>query len=228
MPRARETTDSQEEWIQRLALEGLSGAEIHRRLKAEGLLDDPNPTISLRLVQDRKAKLSPSDSSGAWSLTSAAAEDARLVGDVFAYIVDQSGFRVWLTRDVAAQVIRVRATAPDVPAPWAYSIAYALWFRVAKAVRDEGIPPEPLDLRYVDLVLSARPWVSPERAEWCLALLNRLEAMEGARDSWRDLWSRLHLLSDTSDGMLGCFGNPWPAISTPVSTPEPLDSGGHP
>ena len=165
--------------------------------------------------------MAPPDPSGIWSFTSAAAEDSQFVGDVFAYVSDKSEFRSWLSRAVAARVVRVRQAAPDCPAPWAHAIAYSLWFR---EIRERASP----DRRYIDLVVSARPWVSPERAAWCLALLDQFEITEGDRDSWRDLWVRLHLLSDTSDGMLGCFGNPWPAISTPVSTPEPLDSGGHP
>lgn len=203
-----------------------SAARLHRRLMALGVIsvnEDGDPFVSEKTIGNWLKRLGPQaatrDTSPVWSFAESDSEHAQLVGDVFAYIADQSDFRAWLTRDVAKQVVRVRQVAPDAPAPWAYAIAYSLWRRVVwteeQAARtDPEMPATSIDYRYVDLVLSARPWLGPERADWCLSLIGKFEAIEGDSDSWRDLWSRLHLLSDTSDGMLGCFGNPWPRVSS--------------
>ena len=158
-----------------------------------------------------------------WSFTRAPEDEAQLVGDVLAYFAHLTNFRFWLTNDIAKYVVTVRRAAPDAPAPWAYALAW-----VMRAFEDD-----PEGWRAVDLMLSARPWESPERAKWVSHFMTRAESAYGPA------MTAAHIMAATSVniGIERSKDGPWgagfftpvaPMVHTPDSTPKPLDTDGNP
>ncbi|MBA3450537.1 MAG: hypothetical protein H0T18_04930 [Chloroflexia bacterium] len=108
----------------------------------------PHPSLVKKTIERMVQRYKPLDLSGPWSFVDAEPEEARLVLDVLLDTFDWTGGRVWLTRDLARWIVRVRTASPDIPAPWAY--AFGLAYRLLN---------EQEDGRHLDLALAATPWI---------------------------------------------------------------------
>ena len=200
----RQTTPEQEAAMWAGFLGGRSGSQIHREMQVNGLLTHPHPNVTIRLVQSRlreMQQMTPPDESGPWSVIDADPEDARRVLDVAAYVADVTDGRLWLTRELAGWVSRIRQASPDVPPAWAYALA-----RAYRTLSKQ--PPEQQDARPLDIVLAAEPWQSEERASWYRELVQRSERELGRQP--KGLWVEVAALLDTRPGApAGSFGSPW-------------------
>jgi hypothetical protein len=131
-------------------------------MEAKGLLFPPHPNVTVRLVQSRLRELqamTPPDDSGPWSLAHADTdpEEARLILDVAAYVDEITDGRMWLAKNLARWVARVRRAAPTVPVEWAYGIAWGYQFSNANKS----------SARCLDLVLGIKPWEQQNReGQW--------------------------------------------------------------
>jgi hypothetical protein len=162
----RQTTSEQDAAMWAGFLKGDSGSQIHREMQVNGLLTDPHPNVTVRLVQSRLREMqgmTPPDESGAWSLPDADPEEARLVLDVVADVFQSTQGSIWPSKSHVAEIARLRKAVPDIPPLWAHQVAQAYQLCAAQA----------RDSRYLDFALGARPWESVERADWFARLLGK-------------------------------------------------------
>jgi hypothetical protein len=165
--------------------------------------EDGSFSVSERTIARRIHDLVPVDPSGPWSLADADAdpEEARLILDVVAYMDEITDGRIWLTRNLAHWIARVRRAAPTVPAEWAYGLAWGY----------QSSSASPSSSRCLDLVLGIKPW---ER--------------ELREDQWDSIRKRCRKLGGVhADAMLALAR--WRAIGelseTAMQTAEPLTDG---
>jgi hypothetical protein len=137
----------QERAIGHLVDEGHGATQIYRELERLGLLDHPHSPLTQRTVQRRVSALKRRDTSGPWSFTDADPDEARLVLDVLLDTHQWTDGRVWLSKEVAHWVTRVRSASPAIPLAWAY--LFGLHYQ--RCAEHE-------DCRYLDLLLAAMPW----------------------------------------------------------------------
>ena len=142
-------------WIEGEADSGMSPAEIERKMKAEPQFIENEKLPSLRtirrVVEDRR----PEDSSGAWRIKNAEAEDARLILDVLAdVIIETEGRKGSFTKKEASWVLKLRKVAPD-------ARPYNVW-RLAReymVLENKKIA----DTATLDHYLAFRPWTNRNR-----------------------------------------------------------------
>ncbi|MDQ3695450.1 MAG: hypothetical protein M3464_17775 [Chloroflexota bacterium] len=131
-----------------LVMQGAAKAQIYKQLGTDGLIDSggsPSKSTIDRIVDDTRAR----DTTGPWSLTEATdPQEPALVLDVILHMNAVSQGRVWLSKDQARLVARVRRTAPEIPPQWAYVMA-----SMYQQARDRDG-----DLRTLDLVMAVAPW----------------------------------------------------------------------
>jgi hypothetical protein len=100
-------------------------------------------------------KLAPHDESGPWSLRDATPDEARVVLEVLVDMFERTEGRVWLTKEVARWIVKIRAASPLLPSIFVYVYA-----RMYQAV---GIG----DTRQLDLMVGmgirSRPKESQEK-----------------------------------------------------------------
>jgi hypothetical protein len=162
MSKGRQASVEVDRHLERLTFEGFGPAQIYRDLEQKGWFGGDR--LSLRTVQRMVHHLRPADPSGPWSMAEAEdPEEARLVLRVLAAVFESTAGRVWLTKDLVVQIVRVQEAVPDIPPLWAYNIAQA--YQVC-AIQGR-------DSRHLDFALGARPWESAERADWFARLLDR-------------------------------------------------------
>lgn len=238
--------------VVRMAGEGFGPAAIHRELEREGW-PGMERGLDVRTIQRMVKELDGAepDTSGPWSFTDAEPDEARRVLDVAAFVVDATDGRLWLTRELAGWVSRVRQASPCVPPAWAYALA-----RAYRTLSKQ--PPANQDARPLDTVLAAEPWRSEDRAAWYQELVIRTARQEQAWAARQPAERRraelarrrgetftpsprgvnlasvptglrvdvAALLETRPGGPAGSLGNPWPPVTTPITTPKPLDSDG--
>jgi hypothetical protein len=202
MPRAKATTIDQEAEIGRLVSSGeRSPSRIYRYLEGMGLIGGKNP-VSEKTIARRIHELAPPDTSGSWSFLDPEPE-ARLVLDVAAYVVDVTDGRLWLTKELASWVARVRVASPDIPPPWAYVLARA--YRTL-----DKQPPAKQDARAIDLVLATQPWLSDEQADWYREIMHRADRLLPGKSPERLLGRQPDALRSEIDALLDPrVGPPW-------------------
>jgi hypothetical protein len=164
-----QATIEQQHAVERYVLEGHSAAAIYRLLKSNGLLDDPHPELHKRTIERMVRRLTPEDTSDPWSAMDEP-EQARFVLDVAAYVFNMSQSRVWLTKNLAQWIARVRTVDPETPPHFAYVLARS--YQSARTVEE---------FRNLDLELDAKPWkiLSEDTS-------NPMAQYLGTMDGWRD------------------------------------------
>ena len=221
MSKGPQTTADQELAAKALLLEGISGkAQIFKKLKEIGLLDGEN-SRSQRTIDRMVDRLSHADVSGPWSLEDEAVpEDASLALEVLAQVYDRTDGRVWLTKDLATWVIRLRRATPDMPASWAYVLA---WQYVAEASKQQD-----QENRLLDVVVALKPWAIRGGVAGEAAV-----GFDGDRAiiRWWDNNSspalrQLVPFIDELDALVKDIDrDPRPVFTTPTSTPIPANGG---
>jgi hypothetical protein len=144
-------------------MEGFNATQIHRKLGQEGLFK--GHPLSLRTIQRMVREFAPiRDESGPWSLSDADPEEARLVVDVLFQVLEANNGREWLTKDIAASIVRIRTASPSIPPTFAYRLS-----RFARSASAQS------DSRALDITLGARPWESSEREKrWFQVLVETM------------------------------------------------------
>jgi hypothetical protein len=154
MPRGTKISVEVSEAVAALVLRGYGKAQIYRHLQNQKRNStDRSPLPSKSSIDRLIDKLKPSDTSGSWSFTDADVDpdDARLVLDTLAAVVERTEGRVAsLSRDLATWVVRIRHAAPSIP-PWD-SYVMATLFQNATS---QGWATE-----FLELTLAFRPWES--------------------------------------------------------------------
>jgi hypothetical protein len=144
----RKVTVEQDARIRELVFLGYGAAQIHRQMAHEGLLNEqgnPSEKTIQRMVKD----YTPEDPSGPWSFTDTAdADEPALVFDVLLHMNRVSHGRVWLSKDIAKLVARLRRAWPDIPPSWAYVMAQMYQERRARGG----------NLTTLDLITAIAPW----------------------------------------------------------------------
>jgi hypothetical protein len=168
----QQATIEQQRAVEQFAALGDSAANIHRMLGSLGLYEYPNPDLSKRTIERMVSRISRdklADASGPWSALDAP-EQARLVLDVAAYVFDMSEGQVWITKDLAQWIARVRTVDPEIP-PF-FTFALARGYQSAKTNEES---------RKLDLELDAKPWKQLSEDE-SLPMGRWLATMDGWRD----------------------------------------------
>jgi hypothetical protein len=222
MSKFRTTTADQELAAKALLLRGISGkTQIFNKLIEMNLLTGENYR-SPRTIGRMVDRLKPANVSGPWSFAEETnPEDAGLALEVLAQVYDRTDGRVWLTKELAAWVIRLRRAAPDMPASWAYVLAW----QYSAATTTQG---EQDERPMLDLVFALQPWAIRGGVGG--------EVMSGfggdrAIIRWWDedripAFQRLWPLIDELDALVKDIERvPRPVFSTPSSTPMPANNG---
>jgi hypothetical protein len=205
-----------------MAVEGVtSPTQIYGELDRLGHIDaggSPSPRTIQRLI----ARLKTVDVSGPWSFAQEEdPEDARLALEVLAQVYDRTDGRVWLTKEVAAWVIRLRRAEPEMPASWAYVLAWQ-YLAAESAQREQDEP------MLLDLVVALQPWaIRGGAAGEAMSGFGGDRAVirwwdEDSSPALRKLWPFIDeleaLVKDIERVPRSDFG-------TPVTTPIPANNG---
>jgi len=157
--RRRNMSPELQKRIEEKAASGYSATDIYRELVESG----PENLPKLRTVQNVvKAKELP-DESGPWSVANKdkygafldTPEDARIILDVLADVIIQSGRKRAFTMNEAKWVLRIRKLAPDISCGSVWDLARS--YMVAENKED---PTEA-----TDAYLAFKPWMSKNRLE---------------------------------------------------------------
>jgi hypothetical protein len=166
MARGPKADVAQRRAIQNLVDEGHGATAIIKELNRQGLLSEPHPTFHPRTIERMVQKLKVSDESGPWSLAEAETpEDAQLLLDVVLHIPLWTQGRVWISKDLAKWILRVRKASPTVPIDWAYRLARRYQARHAAGE----------DTRYLDLILASQSWEPDPTGEGMEALIELID-----------------------------------------------------
>ena len=174
--------------IARLATLGYSGADIHRKLKADyGEFNAPG----LRTIQEHVRRLRPLDTSGTWSLAAADPETAELVLDTLAVMIEATDGRIHSLSNAEAQwVATIQQARPDV-LPWtAYVLA-----RAATRWESRG-----LSLDVLTIFLALAPWRGNDDVWRCFfSLVGKDEGQDFLQEGLGGEFFGVGLTSNTGD-----------------------------
>lgn len=164
--------------IERLAVEGLTPAQIERRLIDEGIhiAEQPSRRTLQRIVQAARIK----DTSGAWSLADAEGDEAEVILPVLrAYLnlvsLNDRARDLFLTKAEAKWIVKVRRAAPSLHVFDVYFLARAYLVR-------ESRRQETFDL---DALLAFEPWDKTPRTRADGSAYTMQETYEkGVKGGW--------------------------------------------
>jgi hypothetical protein len=129
-----------------LAQTPLKAAQIYRFLQDNGYFAKwtPDPRTVQRKVRAARGR----DAGTRWCFAEADPEDARLVLPVLAALLEKTQGRVWLTKDTADWIVRLKTAAPTLPDDYSTYIYARTYQRDGEKVL------------WLDRFLAFRPWES--------------------------------------------------------------------
>jgi hypothetical protein len=144
----KQTDHEQDVALLRFHMEGLNATEIHAKMLKDGYFYPPHRSLTVRAVQMRVKNLAPPDPSGPWSFLDADDDEPPLIFDVLLHMHRLSHGRMWLSKQIAGIVARLRRADPHIPPHWAYVMATMYQQTQAR----DG------DVASLDLVTALAPW----------------------------------------------------------------------
>jgi len=172
--------DVEREMVQQIYM-GFAAGPIQRDLIAKFGHRAPHE----KTVKRRIAKLMPPQSAEPWSLTGGDPEEAAQVLDVAIIVFKQTQGRIWLDRETAGLVARLRQIDPSLPQ----------WIFYLMALRYLVRAKEGKDTRDLDIMLGVQPWRGENEVEYFVNILTtcfddfqwRLKELEATSTVIKDL-----------------------------------------